>query len=216
MNIQNFKHIYDLAIGAITSVGTAMLLGYFNKRLTSKKVSTAIILIIVSVFIMVTNYLLNNIINNNSSFRKWIDPENYIEGYWYETSPPDSNNVILHETFVKIGCLDGAYVVSGETFDTLGNSYANFKSVSSAFYNANLYFQYTSYNQVHGIGQGFDQLQFDNPPVSYKSFIFSSTSKKYYGTNGTRINDELVKTYNKFISIDDKRKFILDKISKAK
>jgi len=208
LSLQNFKHIYDLVIGAVSSIGTALLLGYFSKKLESRKVSTIVIVIIVSVFIIVSNYFVNNLVNGSSAFRRWIDPNNYIEGYWFETSPPDTNNIIKHETFVKIEYNDGAYVISGETFDSSGRSYANFKSVSSAYYNGILYFQYTSFNQTHGIGQGFDQVQFDSPPNSYKAFIFSSSSKRYYGTDGVRIDKGQVEAYKDFNTIDDKRKFI--------
>ena len=210
MNTQEFKTIYDLIIGTISSTCTALLIGYLNRKIQDKKLSMIFTVIIISIFIIIANYSMKSLIENSSSVRQWIDPNNFVEGYWYETSPPDSNNKIKHETLIKIEYKNGNLVLTGETYDTTGKSYANFRSTTTAYNEGELFLQYTSFNITHGIGQGFDQLQFNTPPNSYKGFVFSSTSKKYYSMAGTKINDKELQSYNNFNKDSDKKKFILD------
>jgi hypothetical protein len=213
MDIKEFKTWFDLVIGAVSSVGTALLLGYLNKKMQNKRAPVVIAIITVSVLIISANFLLRGIIDNSRSFRDWIDPNN-IEGYWYETSPPDTNNLIKHMTIINIKYNKGVYEVFGETYDTLGKSYAYFQSSTSAFHDGMLFLQYTSSNFTHGIGVGFDQLQFSNPPNSFKGFIFSMTSKRFYSMEGHRLKDDQLKTYNYLQSSDHKKQFILDHLAR--
>jgi len=208
MDIKEFKSLFDLIIGTVGSISTGLILSYLNKKMQNKKAPIVIAIIIVTISIISANFLAKNLINNSLSVRNLINPNN-IEGYWYETSPPDTNNLIKHVTLIRINYNAGSYEIHGETFDTLGNSYANFKSSTTAFNNGVLFFQYTSYNNTHGIGQGFDQLQFSDPANDFKGFIFSMTSKRYYFMNGHRISSEQLNKYKNLRTEEYKVKFVM-------
>jgi hypothetical protein len=213
--MQEFKTIYELVVGTVSSLCTALFLGYLNEKIKNKRLSTFFTVLTVSVLIIGADFLIKNLIENSSTVRKLIDSDNYVEGYWYETTV-DTNSVVKHETFVEIKYSDGNLNITGETFDTLGNSYANFKSTTLAYDDKKLFFQYTSFNSKHGIGQGFDQFQFNSPPNGYKGFVYSSTAQKYFPIEGTKIDESDLKKYNNFNTTPDKKKFALDLIKRLK
>lgn len=182
----------------------------------NKSGAVTITVILISVSLIVANYLVNNLVVNSSWFRKSIDPNNYIDGYWYEISPTDSNNFKPHVNLIKIEYSNGTYSLNGEAYDMRGRPYANFSSTISTYNNRQYLLEYESLNNDHGVGHGIDQFQFDNPPTTYKGFVFSETKRKYYPMEGIRVTEDQQKRYNNFSSIIDKKKFITDILKSLK
>jgi hypothetical protein len=215
-NFESFRTVYNLIIVTITSVLTVYLLSYYESKIKGKKLSTLFVVISVSILIVVLNYSVEKLIDNNASVRKWIDPDNFIEGYWYDITS-DSTGV-THGVVMKISYENGNYLVTGETMNLSGEHYATFKSTSIVYSNRVLFFNFETYNSNNYLDQGIDQLQFGIPPDSYTGFYLNyhyPGGTKIFAVTGTKVKDEELKYYNNFKSIDDKKKFLYEKILKS-
>ncbi|MFZ6012074.1 MAG: hypothetical protein ACOYXT_17160 [Bacteroidota bacterium] len=208
MNIDDFKELYSLIVGTISSIVTVLLLDKLEQKIQNKKLTTVFTVIIVSIFVVTASFLLNQLIDNSSYVRKLFSSKDFVEGWWYEDNSK-------HKTLMNIEYVGGDLVVYGETFDSTGHCYANFKSIVSAYESSNFFFQYASYNiRNDGVGQGFDQLQFNNPPSSYKGFVYSFSQKKFFPIEGFKVDDATLLQHDFFSNADVKKTFVLNLFAK--
>jgi hypothetical protein len=209
--MEEFKTIYNIIIITVAAVLTSFFTNYLQGKITSKKLSTLFAVITVSILAVISNYTVEHLIDGSQTFRRWIDKDNFIEGYFYDLTEDSSKTI--HSAMLKITYDKGNYLVTGETIDSSGKHTATFKSTNTIYSNRILFFTYESYNQGLFIEQGVDQLQFGLPPNSYTGFYIKyHGDRKLHFVSGTKVNDKDLAEFGNFETVFDKRNFLEKKI----
>ncbi len=210
--MDEFKNIYSIVIITIAAILTSFFINYLQGKINSKKLSTLFAVIIVSIFAVISNYTIGRLIDSSQTFRKWIDRDNFIEGYYYDISK--DSIMVNHVAMLKITYDKGKYIVTGEGIDTSGVHIATFKSTNTIYSNRILFFTYESYNQkTSTIEHGVDQLQFSLPPQSYTGFYINYLGdKQLHFVSGSKVSEKELKEFGNFETLLDKKNFVRSKI----
>lgn len=204
---EEFRKLYTIVITTFASVLTAVLLDRFKDKISSKGFLTMFTVVLVSIILAVLNYGVERIIDKSTSVRQWIDPDNYIEGYYYDITI--INGAIDHAAMIKISYDNGEFSMTGETISLDGKHIATFRSQTAIYKDRTLFLTFESYgeNGINPVLQGIDQLQFGIPPNSYSGF-YMSYDGKLNPIVGYKVGPEELEMYHSFSSLKDKQAFL--------
>ena len=211
---QEFLELYQIIIVTISSIATIFFLKVLEDKITDKSIKIVVVVVLVSIGLVITNYAIGNLVENSPKVRKWIDKDNFIEGYYFDITLQDTTG---HATILNIKYKDGEYLVFGDTFDSNWEHLSTFQSEQSVYSDRVLYFTFEAYPDDSPTIRGIDQLQFSLPPNSYSGFYINyMENPEFQNIKGARISDETVKKYNNFEEITDKSDFIKNEVEAFK
>ncbi|MEM8559586.1 MAG: hypothetical protein AAGG50_17335 [Bacteroidota bacterium] len=150
--MSEFWGAYDIFMSIATGVATAVSIKIFTDQIRSKKIAYSFATLMAISGLIVVNLLLRSVFESSTSVRKIILGNEYIEGYWFDTTSRDT--VLEHGAVVTIEEDRGEYKLYGQSFLRNGKKLGTFNSTSSAYFDKNLMFKYESYslgNQYNGV-----------------------------------------------------------------
>lgn len=215
MEFSEFTTIYQITIVTVASVSTVFLSNVLQNKIQGKKLLGFIIILLVSAALGIANYFTENLIEKSPTVRKWIDEDNFIEGFYYDFTIKDS--IPDHLSILNIVYQNKSYTVFGESYNSDGDFLSNYNSVQSTYSNKVLYFEWKAFLKNNLPITGIDQLQFGRDSDSYHGYYVNyGPEAKFISINGTKITSEQLKKYNNFLDVSEKGKFARDILEQVK
>lgn len=143
---ENFFELYQIIVVTISSISSIFLLNVLEHKINGKGLKTVIVVTLVSIGVIVINYGITNLLEKSSSIRKFIDEDNFIEGYYYDVTLKDTIN---RAAILNIKYKNNGYLIFGESFDITGKNTSIFNSVKSVYSDRILYFNFNSYTDSY-------------------------------------------------------------------
>ena len=209
-NFENFRYIYSLIIATTASILCAFFINYLQEKIKADiKLSFFLTILVVSIIITIINIGVEKLIDNSQTFRKMIDPTNFIEGHWYDKTY--NGDKLVHVVILNICYEKGNFSIYGETFDGSKNHIANFTTTQTAFSNKQL-FAFVNVNYTgRGNDSGIDHYIFGSPSTSYTcSYIefHNPSGLKRTEVSGEKISESKMRRYNHLETLPDRKEFI--------
>lgn len=210
--INKFSDLYKLIIATIATILTTFIIDWLRQKTGDRNFAAVLAIIIVSVVMILLNFILENSFENSVILRKMVFGNDFIEGYWYDVSFNEKERTIEHAILMKISYGTGKFNINGVTYDKVGNRIATWKSLDSNYCERILFYQYEAHTNVNNneifIEKGINQLCFDIPPNSYTGFYIDYANKMRYNICGEKVDKKEMKEYNNFKSSKDKSNFL--------
>jgi hypothetical protein len=215
--LERFNNIYRLFVATAISAAATLVLDHLQKLIRERSLQWVVLLVLVALLLFVVDQIFEGLFEKSEKMREWIAGDEFIEGYWYDISIDRTKNQVHHGSLNRIWWEDGAFIVGGVEYDPHGTRVATFRSTTTAFAKGVLTFQYEShgesFNQV--IEKGVDQIQFDNPPLSYTGFYFDFTGAVSFRINGSKVDKASLEKHNCFRDLQSKQSFIVEQIQET-
>lgn len=210
--IQKFKTFYESIISTVVSIACVYVLNNYQEDLPKNQTAKGVFVIIfISIFVILLNKLVNSIVDSSKWLRRQIDPANFIEGYWCDTTY-DENGTALHLVILTISYQDGQYTLCGETFEKEGKKISTFNSTHSNFNNHELLAIVTSKHAGKSLDRALDYFNFTQTADSYEGFYFDFNVNKVIHISGVKLLSDELKAFNNFKTLKDKSNFAKSKL----